>query len=148
LPSGPVCRIILATGGGTSIRRPPPWSIVTTAATRFPTRIDGDIAVVSPSSRISVGESAEAFRAAVDAAFASGARSILLDVTHVPYLDSSGIGELLAAMRHARETGGKVVLFGQRGKIHEILDLTKLIRLFVVCDTEGEAREAAKTAPR
>ena len=118
------------------------------AATRFPLRIDGELAVIAPSGRITVGESAEAFKAAVEAACGSGARSILLDTTQIPYIDSSGIGELLAAMRQTREAGGIVVLFGPRGKMHEILDLTKMIRLFVVCDSEDQAREKALSGSR
>jgi anti-sigma B factor antagonist len=102
--------------------------------------LEGDVAVIRPVGRITIGESAEAFGRAVHAAFASGASHLLVDCAKVPYADSSGIGELLGAMRRARESGGMVGLFGPRGKIHEILELTKLSGYFAIGRTEDDAR--------
>ena len=106
----------------------------------FPVRIEGDVALIAPQGRVTIGESAEAFARAVEAAFDGGARHILVDCTKIPYADSSGIGELLAAMRRARASEGRVALFGPRGKIHEVLEITQLARYFLFGGTEEEAR--------
>jgi anti-anti-sigma factor len=105
----------------------------------YPVRIDTDIAIIVPSGRLTIGEPAEALGRAIEQAFRSGAHHLLFDCSAVPYADSSGIGELLAGMRRAREVGGKAAIIGARGKIHEILDLTQLSRLFVIEETEQEA---------
>ncbi len=111
-----------------------------------PVRRDGEIAVISPQGRITIGEPAETFARAVDAALASGARYLLVDCTRVPYADSSGIGELLAAMRHARGAGGGVGLFGPQGKIHEVLEITKLKDYFAIGETEEGVRSRLRSA--
>ena len=103
-------------------------------------RLDGEIGLIVPDGRITIGETAEAFGRAVESAFADGARHLLVDCNKVPYADSSGIGELLAAMRRARSVKGRVALFGRRGKIHEVLEITQLSRYFLFGATEADAR--------
>ena len=112
----------------------------------FRVRLDGQVAVIQPEGKLTIGERSEALRRAVDSAFAAGARILLVDCTLVPYAVSSGIGELLAAMRRARDAGGGVGLFGPRGKVHEVLEITKLADYFSIALTEAEARAGLPVA--
>ncbi len=105
-----------------------------------------EVAVVAAPPRVVLGETADALRAAFDAAFELGARSVLVDVSGCAYMDSSGIGELLAGMRRAREAGGRLAIVGPPGKVQEILEITKLARLFVIAADEAAARAALRGA--
>lgn len=109
-------------------------------------RIQGDSALIQAPPRVVLGESAEELRATIEEAFRQGVRNLIVDVAGCAYMDSSGIGELLAGMRQAREVGGAVAIVGPRGKIHEILEVTKLAGLFLLVPDEDAAR--ARFAPR
>ena len=110
--------------------------------TDAPPQVEEGFARVQAPPRVVLGESAETLRLLIEGAFQAGARSLLIDVAGCAYMDSSGIGELLAGMRLAREAGGGVALIGPRGKIHEILEVTQLAKLFVLAADDAEARRA------
>jgi len=110
-------------------------------------RIEGEFALIQTPSRVVLGESAEGLRATIEDAFRQGVRYLVVDIAGCAYMDSSGIGELLAGMRQAREAGGAVAIVGPRGKIHEILEVTKLASLFVLAPDEAAARALLLSRP-
>ena len=58
------------------------------------------------------------------------------------HLHSSGIGELVAAFTTVTNRGGKLKLVGLPPKVSDILQITQLVTVFEVVDTEDEAVES------
>ena len=60
-------------------------------------------------------------------------------MAHVKYIDSSGLGTLVAAYLNAKNQGASVRLCHLGQKFHEVLQMTKLLTVFDVYDTEAAA---------
>lgn len=65
--------------------------------------------------------------------------SVVVDLTEVSFIDSSGIGALIRARTLADETGGSVYLVDPPTMVRKILVGTQLQQSFVVCDSLDEA---------
>jgi anti-anti-sigma factor len=70
--------------------------------------VEPDIAVVSFTGRLIIGESLSVLSDAVAELEGRDAPKIVLDLTEVTYIDSSGIGMLVAVMTRVRNTGGQI----------------------------------------
>jgi anti-sigma B factor antagonist len=72
----------------------------------------------------------------------AGKNQILLNLGKITYMDSAGIGELVACYKRAREKGGTVRLLKPSGKVYDLLQLTKLEEVFDTFREEAEALKA------
>lgn len=100
------------------------------------------IAVARVSGRLTIGSELADLRAGLDALLAAGWRHIVLDLDAVPYVDSAGVGELVACRRTVRERGGQLVLARPRGRVRDLLELTRIETLVPVYDAINAAVEA------
>jgi len=64
---------------------------------------------------------------------------VLLNLTAVRYIDSSGVASLVEALKASRDLGSRLILFGLSSAVREVLQLSKLIRVFEIRDTEEQA---------
>jgi anti-sigma B factor antagonist len=80
-----------------------------------------------------------------------GERRILLNLADVSYIDSSGLGELVAGFATLQKNGGELKILHLTGRVHELMVITKLFTVFDVFENEQEAidsfQEVAETAP-
>ena len=67
------------------------------------------------------------------------ARRIVIDLSKVSYMDSSGLGALVACRRTAAAQDIPLVLLKPGGKVRDLLQLTGLGELFRIFQDEGEA---------
>ena len=88
------------------------------------------------------------FKEAVSAAIDEGKSSIVINMTQVTYMDSSGFGTLLSATKRLRPVDGALYLSGCNEAITRMLQITRLNTIFGIYDTEDEALAAAKHAPK
>jgi anti-sigma B factor antagonist len=70
---------------------------------------------------------------------------VILDLAHVHYVDSAGLGELVHALAAAHNRGGTLALLHVSRRLHEQLDLTRLRSAFDCFDDEATA--VASVAP-
>ena len=70
-----------------------------------------------------------------------GGNRVLMDMSRVNYIDSSGIGWLLRLQRGFKEGGGAMALYGITPSVMQIFTLLKLRSVFRIADTEAQARE-------
>jgi len=103
------------------------------------TRQAGDVSVVDVSGRLTLGEGSSALRDQVRTLISGGHKKILLNMKDVTYIDSSGIGELVAAYTSATGLGGNVKLLGLTNKVKDLLQITKLYTVFEVHEDEAHA---------
>ena len=78
-------------------------------------------------------------RDAVHEALDAGAKQLLINLGSVTTMDSSGIGELVAAYTTVTNRGGKLKLAHLPSKIQDILQITQLMTVFEIHDSEDEA---------
>jgi len=64
---------------------------------------------------------------------------IVLNLSQVPFLDSAGLGELIACLKRARQRGGDVRLLRPTLRVRDLLEMTALTRVFRIFDDEPEA---------
>ena len=66
-------------------------------------------------------------------------KRLVVDLSKVPYIDSSGIGELVSAYTAVRSKGGELKLLHLTKKVHDLLQITKLFTVFEVFSDEPSA---------
>ena len=102
-------------------------------------RTVGAVSVVDLLGKITIGEGDIVLHDKVKELLDSGRTQILLNLEQVSYMDSAGIGELVACFKKARERGGTVKLLRPSGKVVDLLALTKLEQVFEVHASEADA---------
>ncbi len=97
------------------------------------------VEIISVQGKITIGAGDTQLRDVIANAINAGSNSILLDMSGVTTIDSSGIGELVGAFTTATNRGGKLKLLHLPAKLNELLHITQLITVFEVYDNEDEA---------
>jgi anti-sigma B factor antagonist len=98
-----------------------------------------DIAVLQMEGRIVLGEESNALREQVKNLLGGNMRKIVLNMGNVTYIDSAGLGTLVAAFHSARGQGATLKLCNLGQKFQEVLQVTKLMTVFEVFDSEASA---------
>jgi anti-sigma B factor antagonist len=99
----------------------------------------GDVTVIDAAGRITLGEGASAFRDMIRDLAAKGDRKLLLNLSEVSYIDSSGIGELVSGFTTVTNHGGSLKLVGLSKRVKDLLQITKLYTVFEVFDDEADS---------
>ena len=100
--------------------------------------VDG-VAVVALEGRIVLGEESNALRESVKSLLANNKKQIVLNMDNVTYIDSAGLGTLVAAHHSARAQNASLKLSNLGSKFQEVLQVTKLLTVFEVFDSETAA---------
>jgi anti-sigma B factor antagonist len=106
------------------------------------TRQVGDITVIDVSGRITLGEGSSALRDVLRDLTAKGNKKILLNLSDVSYIDSSGIGELVSGFTTVTNGGGQLRLLNLTKRVKDLLQITKLYTVFDVHEDEAAAIRA------
>jgi anti-sigma B factor antagonist len=106
---------------------------------KIDTRTVGDVQILDCSGKITLGEGTMAIRNKVREVLKEGGKKIILNLSDVNYIDSSGIGELVSTFTTVTNAGGQLKLLNLTKKIQELLAITKLLTVFSVYQSEQEA---------
>jgi len=99
----------------------------------------GDVTILDMTGAVRIGEGSIALRDAIRGLADSGKKKILLNLAGVNYVDSSGIGELIANYTTVSRQGGQLKLLNLTDRIQNLLVITKLLTVFDSFEDEGEA---------
>jgi anti-sigma B factor antagonist len=99
-------------------------------------RILHDVTVLDLKGKMTLGEGDEMLKEKVNSIIASGRRKLVLNLAAVPYIDSSGLGEIVRAFTLVSRQGGKMWLSYPTKRISDLLAITKLERVFEIADPE------------
>jgi anti-sigma B factor antagonist len=99
----------------------------------------GDVFVLHLQGPITLGQATERFRNLILQALDNGKMNILLNMAEVFYIDSSGLGELVAAYTTAKRRGGTLKLMKLTQRVQDVVQLTKVYRVFEVYNDEDTA---------
>jgi anti-sigma B factor antagonist len=64
---------------------------------------------------------------------------VVLNLKAVRYMDSSGVASLVEGLKVSRDVGARLVLYGLNTTVREVLQLSKLLRIFEVYESEEQA---------
>ena len=107
--------------------------------------VDG-VSVVTLDGRIVLGEESNSLREKLKSMLAEGKKKIVLNMVNIKYIDSSGLGTLVAAHVSAKTQGASVCLCNLGKKFHEVMQITKLLTVFDVHNSESEAIDSFRKA--
>jgi anti-sigma B factor antagonist len=100
--------------------------------------VDG-VTVVALDGRIVLGEESNALREKVKGLVAEGKKKIVLNVNNITFIDSAGLGTLVSSHHTAKKEGASVRLCHLDNKFQQLLQITKLLTLLYISNTEAEA---------
>jgi anti-sigma B factor antagonist len=112
----------------------------------FRTVTRGDVAIVYLSGAILFGEESASLRSLVRDLL-NQSNQIVLDLKEVSYVDSGGLGTLVALYASARKVGGEIKLSRLGRRANEVLQITKLMTIFDVFDDVDAATASFAQAP-
>jgi len=98
-----------------------------------------DVTIIALSGRIVLGKESQGLRERIKELLQEGKRKILLNLSQVSRIDSSGLGTLVSSFTSVRSQGGELKLTNLSEKLDEALQLTRLYTVFEVYDDEEEA---------
>lgn len=102
-------------------------------------RRSDQVTILDVSGRIAFGDGDEAFRDGVNKALQSGADQIVLNMSEVPFVDSSGIGEIVRLYVTLSKRGRRLKLLNLTRRVEEVLTMTKLLTVLEVFESEEAA---------
>ncbi|MBM3317634.1 MAG: STAS domain-containing protein [Candidatus Eisenbacteria bacterium] len=105
-------------------------------------RMEKDVAVISLSGKLMGGPDAESVRQIVRETLEEGARKIVIDISGVSWVNSTGLGILIAGHVTAANAGARLKLTGVSARIRQIFMVTKLHTVFDTCESVEEALES------
>lgn len=89
--------------------------------------------------RLVLGDESNGFRTTVDKLLASGATKIVINLEHVNYVDSAGLGTLIEMHRKTKGKGGHLKLANLGPKFRQALELAQILTIFETCPNEAAA---------
>ncbi|HVT89937.1 MAG TPA: STAS domain-containing protein [Tepidisphaeraceae bacterium] len=66
-------------------------------------------------------------------------KKVILDLSQVPYMDSSAVAVLVEALQKMRKAGGKICLVALQPRVKGLLEIARLDSIFIICNDEQEA---------
>jgi anti-sigma B factor antagonist len=110
-------------------------------------RVVGDVTILQMSGRLVLYEGDMILRQAVDELVRQGRVKIIVDLSGVSYIDSAGIGMLIAKYLSVRRKSGdlKLLKLNTRGLL--VMTITKLLNVFETFESEEDALKSFGVAP-
>jgi anti-sigma B factor antagonist len=108
-------------------------------ALKITTREVDGVTVAALDGRIVLGEESNALREKIKTLVAEGKKKIVLNMDNITFIDSAGLGTLVASHHSAKAQGAGLKLCHLGTKFQEVLQITKLMTIFDVYNTEAEA---------
>lgn len=108
-------------------------------ALRMSERDVNGVTVVDIDGRIVLGEESNSFREKIKSLLAAGKKKIVLNLANVVYIDSAGLGTLVATFHSASSQGATLKMTNLGAKFKEVLQVTKLMTVFDTYESETAA---------
>jgi len=103
------------------------------------TREDRGVTIVDPVGKIALGETSQQLHSELKGLVEEGNKNILINLSNVKMIDSSGLGTLVASYTTVERAGGQLKLTNLSDKASELMTITKLYTVFDVFDDEHAA---------
>ena len=107
--------------------------------TQIDKRRIGDVMILDVHGRVTVSDETRIVVDAIKQLLQDGEKRILVNLAHVPYIDSLGIGDIVRGFAAANRAGATLKLCGIAGRVRTILDATQLTAVIESFDAEEDA---------
>ncbi len=101
-----------------------------------------DVVILDLKGKILIGEGIDVLRDSINSAIDEQETKVLLNFAEVPYLDSTGLGEVVRSYTSIKKAGGVVKIVNLTNKVRDLLSVTKLITVFETFEDEDKAIES------
>ena len=99
----------------------------------------GEVVVVDLQGKLTAGLGDQILRDTLGELFTQNWMRILLNLSDVSFMDSAGVGELVAGLRNAKKRGVALKLLNASERVHSTLYIAKLLPIFEIYQSEQEA---------
>lgn len=102
-------------------------------------RKKGNVTILDLKGKILIGEGIDELREAINGSIKANEKNLILNFDQVPYLDSTGLGEVVRSYTSVKKEGGMVKIINLTQKVRDLLSVTKLITVFETFEDEDKA---------
>ena len=103
----------------------------------------GSVLVLAFAEPVSLeGDSSARFKEKIRSYVGEGRSSLVIDMGRVTFIDSSGLGSLISALKVLRANGGDLKLANIGEQVYSVLEITRLLRVFETFETSEQALAA------
>lgn len=89
--------------------------------------------------RLTIDEGAQHLKEDIEGLISRDRLHVVLNLAQVPYIDSGGLGQLVASFGSVKKAGGAMKLLNVNSRNHDLLSITRLVTVFETFDSEAEA---------
>lgn len=104
------------------------------------------VTVLQLAGRVTLGDESNQLRTKLKDLLSQGKTRLVLDLSEVAYIDSAGLGTLVAGFTSAQNQGANLKLANLTKRFHEQLNITKLVTVFDVFDSVENAVKSYESA--
>lgn len=110
-------------------------------------RVVGDVTILDVRGSITIDQDAGRLKDKINSLIEQARTSVVLNLAEVSYIDSGGLGQLVASYASLSKTSGGLKLLHLTKRNHDLLSITRLVTLFQTFETEDEAVRSFETVP-
>ena len=102
-------------------------------------RVVGHVTILNLVGRLTIDEAAQHLKEDIEGLISRDRLHVVLNLAQVPYIDSGGLGQLVASFGSVKKAGGAMKLLNVNSRNHDLLSITRLVTVFETFDSEAEA---------
>ena len=102
-------------------------------------RVVGSVTVLDLNGKLVLGDGDTLLKDKIHSLVFQGRKQIVLNMGGVSYMDSSGLGALVACSVTAKSNGGQIKLVSLTKRLQDLLSIAKLLTVFECHDSDAEA---------
>ena len=115
---------------------------------QFEERIAGELVILDATGTLTSGQGDRLFNERMHSLARRGYTKVVLNLSGVTHVDSTGIGELVANYTMLKRAGGTLALLNPTRRVHELLAMTRLLNVFDTYASEAEVWDVQRHAER
>lgn len=108
-------------------------------------RLIGPVTVLDIVGKLTIDQGAQHIKDKINSLLSQERTHIVLNLQNVPYIDSGGLGQLVASYGSVRKAGGALKLLNVNSRNHDLLSITRLVTVFESFDSETDAVQSFPT---
>ena len=105
----------------------------------------GRVTVLDITGKLTIDQAAQHLKDKMNSLIAQQRTHVVVNLGNVPYIDSGGLGQLVASYGSVMKAGGAMKLLNVGARNHDLLSITRLVTLFESFDSEAEAVQSFQT---
>jgi anti-sigma B factor antagonist len=110
-------------------------------------RLVGGVTILDLTGAITIDQDAGRLKDKINSLIQQARTSVVLNLGEVSYIDSGGLGQLVASYASLAKTAGGLKLLHLTKRNHDLLSITRLVTLFQTYETEDDAVRSFETVP-